>query len=192
MSAKFAGVEFFARRHIKRPAVPAIRGATQMFDYKTKRQFQAMITGTAQGLDFKTVVSFFGPGWRENRDAENNRDTAIAREPFNPPQPQPTVIWEMRSSHTRRGYRAINKMSLFNLMEGERYAKSIASLCTKTSEQCSGADVTKLSLWASLPRQLAPPAIGRWLEPTSISDAVMHLSTCAISMGLSREPVASK
>ena len=39
---------------------------------------------------------------------------------------------------------------------------------------------------------LSPPAIGRWLEPTSISDTVMHLSTCATSMGLSREPVTSK
>jgi len=87
---KFAGVQFFARKHINRPALPAIQGADQMFNYKNKRKFQAMIAGIAQGLDFKTVVRIFGPGWRENRDAENERFMAIAREPFNPPQPPPT------------------------------------------------------------------------------------------------------
>lgn len=89
-ATKFSGVEFFAHMHVKRPPLPTIRGASQMFDYKTKRQFQAMISGTAQGLDFNTVVGIFGPGWRENRDAENERYMAIAREPVNPPQPQPT------------------------------------------------------------------------------------------------------
>jgi hypothetical protein len=71
------------------------------------------------------------------------------------------------------------------------YAWHFAS-CLLLERICSGADVTKLSLWASLPQPLSPPAIVRWLEPTSISNAVMHLSTCATSMGLSREPVTSK
>ena len=61
-----------------------------MSDYKTKRLFQALIRGTAQGLDFNTVVSIFGPGWRENREAENERFMAVTRESFNPPPPQPT------------------------------------------------------------------------------------------------------
>lgn len=89
-SAKFTGVEFLALKHIKRPPLPPIQGSAQMSNYRTKRRFQAMIYGSAQGLDFNTVVSIFGLGWKENREAENERYMAIAREPFNPPPPQAT------------------------------------------------------------------------------------------------------
>jgi hypothetical protein len=89
-ATQMSGFEFFARKHVKRPALPAIKGASQMFDYKTKRQFQATIAGTSQGLDFNAVTGIFGPGWKENRDAENQLFMAITREPFNPPPPRPT------------------------------------------------------------------------------------------------------
>ena len=89
-ASQLSGFEFFARKHTKRPALPAIQGASQMFDYKTRRQFRAMISGTSQGLDFNTVVGICGPGWKENREAENELFMAITREPFNPPPPRPT------------------------------------------------------------------------------------------------------
>jgi hypothetical protein len=85
-----SGVEIIASKHMTRPPLPEVQGAAQMWNYRTKRWFEATIWGTAQGLDFKTIVGIFGPGWRENREAENEIFMAVTREPFNPPPPQPT------------------------------------------------------------------------------------------------------
>lgn len=82
------GVAIYARKHLKRPPFPEIPGSSQLWNYNTKRSFQMTFDGTAQGLDFKSVVAVFGDGWRQDVQAENERFEAFTREVFNPPFPQ--------------------------------------------------------------------------------------------------------
>lgn len=84
------GAEIFARKHVTRPTLAPLHGASDEFNHMVSRQFTARFLGNAAGLDFNTVINIFGSEWKENIPAENEVFMAITREPFNPPPPQPT------------------------------------------------------------------------------------------------------
>jgi hypothetical protein len=110
-----------------------VHGASDEFDHRVKRQFQAMIEGAATGLDFNSVVGIFGADWKENREAENEIFMAITREPFNPPPPKPTGFMGDAIITIRGVTPPTNKTSHFDSMETECCEKSIALLRTKVA-----------------------------------------------------------
>ena len=57
----------------------------------TECYLTADFKGFSAGMDFESVVSKLGPGWKRDKDAETERFIAITREPFNPPFRQATA-----------------------------------------------------------------------------------------------------